>query len=290
MSAYFLKHHPILDEAWGEIDHSLRYPDRQDDPDLSRKMILLNQSINTCEESANTYFKEFQSRTIDSIDQVVNEAKYIINNDENHIDVGSSVDDLTSSEHISNNILKQIAFNSDAIRYFETIKQSMPSEAIAKQLEAYKAVSMPAVEAIAKQLEIYRAASMPSEAIAKQLEIYRAASMPAVEAIAKQLEIYRAASMPSEAIAKQLEIYRAASMPSEAIAKQLEIYRAASMPSEAIAKQLEAYKAVSMPSEAIAKQLERYRAISKPIEKISKQFNISTHPNNKKKKDSDDPE
>ena len=238
MSAYFLKHHPILDEAWGEIDHSLRYPDRQDDPDLSRKMILLNQSINTCEESANTYFKEFQSRTIDSIDQVVNEAKYIINNDENHIDVGSSVDDLTSSEHISNNILKQIAFNSDAIRYFETIKQSMPSEAIAKQLE-----------------------------------IYRAASMPAVEAIAKQLEIYRAASMPSEAIAKQLEIYRAASMPSEAIAKQLE-----------------AYKAVSMPSEAIAKQLERYRAISKPIEKISKQFNISTHPNNKKKKDSDDPE
>lgn len=49
----------ILDEAWGEIDHHIRYPDFQNDLDLERKMSVLNGAINGCEELTSTYFNYF---------------------------------------------------------------------------------------------------------------------------------------------------------------------------------------------------------------------------------------
>ena len=52
----------ILDEAWGEIDHYIRYPNHQDDVDLERQMTILNGAINGCEELATTYIKYFQDR------------------------------------------------------------------------------------------------------------------------------------------------------------------------------------------------------------------------------------
>ena len=52
----------ILDEAWGEIDHYIRYPDHQDDEDLKRKMTILNGAINGCEELATNYIEYFQNK------------------------------------------------------------------------------------------------------------------------------------------------------------------------------------------------------------------------------------
>lgn len=49
----------ILDEAWGEIDHHIRYPDFQNNLELERKMSILNGALSGCEELTSTYFTHF---------------------------------------------------------------------------------------------------------------------------------------------------------------------------------------------------------------------------------------
>ena len=60
----------ILDEAWGEIDHHIRYPDHQHDEDLKRKMTILNGSINGCEELATSYIEYFQNKNREVVKDV----------------------------------------------------------------------------------------------------------------------------------------------------------------------------------------------------------------------------
>ena len=60
----------ILDEAWGEIDHHIRYPDNEDDPELLRKMSILNGQISGCEEHASqsyVYFTELEATKPESV-------------------------------------------------------------------------------------------------------------------------------------------------------------------------------------------------------------------------------
>ncbi|ENX33383.1 hypothetical protein F889_02933, partial [Acinetobacter colistiniresistens] len=60
----------ILDEAWGEIDHFIRYPDHQNDEDLQRKMTILNGAINGCEELATNYIEDFQNKTLEVVKDI----------------------------------------------------------------------------------------------------------------------------------------------------------------------------------------------------------------------------
>lgn len=49
----------ILDEAWGEIDHHVRYPDNEDNIELLRKMSILNGQLSGCEEYATQSYNYF---------------------------------------------------------------------------------------------------------------------------------------------------------------------------------------------------------------------------------------
>lgn len=54
----------ILDEAWGEIDHHIRYPDFEHNEELKRKMSILNGAISGCEELTSNFFKDFNELRI----------------------------------------------------------------------------------------------------------------------------------------------------------------------------------------------------------------------------------
>lgn len=56
----------ILDEAWGEIDHHIRYPDFENHIDLKRKMSILNGAISGCEELTSNFFKDFNELRVKS--------------------------------------------------------------------------------------------------------------------------------------------------------------------------------------------------------------------------------
>ena len=49
----------ILDEAWGEIDHHVRYPNNEYNSELLRKMSILNGQISGCEEYATQSYNYF---------------------------------------------------------------------------------------------------------------------------------------------------------------------------------------------------------------------------------------
>ena len=51
----------ILDEAWGEIDHHVRYPKFEHHPELKRKMSVLNGAISGCEELTSSFYSYFNS-------------------------------------------------------------------------------------------------------------------------------------------------------------------------------------------------------------------------------------
>ena len=67
----------ILDEAWGEIDHFIRYPDHQNDEDLQRKMTILNGAINGCEELATNYIEDFQNKTLEVVKDIFLEEEVV---------------------------------------------------------------------------------------------------------------------------------------------------------------------------------------------------------------------
>lgn len=56
----------ILDEAWGEIDHHIRYPDFENHIELKRKMSILNGAISGCEELTSNFFKDFNELRVKS--------------------------------------------------------------------------------------------------------------------------------------------------------------------------------------------------------------------------------
>lgn len=58
----------ILDEAWGEIDHHIRYPNFEHHPELKRKMSILNGAISGCEELTSHYFNYFNKLSVKSIE------------------------------------------------------------------------------------------------------------------------------------------------------------------------------------------------------------------------------
>lgn len=85
----------ILEEAWGEIDHHIRYPDFEDNLELQRRMSILNGALASCEQLTSNDFDLFidLSKTELSLeDQSLND------NDEN---TTQSTDNV--SESVKNN-------------------------------------------------------------------------------------------------------------------------------------------------------------------------------------------
>ncbi|HEE6562943.1 TPA: hypothetical protein R7S29_003260, partial [Acinetobacter baumannii] len=87
----------ILDEAWGEIDHSIRYPDHQNDEDLQRKMTILNGAINGCEELATNYIEDFQNKTLEVVKDIFLEEEVVAE----HVDSEEVVAEHVDSEEVA---------------------------------------------------------------------------------------------------------------------------------------------------------------------------------------------
>ena len=128
----------ILDEAWGEIDHFLRYPDHQEDAQLKRQMTVLNGAINGCEELVTTYFKEFQERNFQILPEVESTLSHITQN--NVPDDGNTAKDIANQN--LDEELKKLALYSDTSKYLKNL--GIHSE-FAKQQAALRSVSVPAV-------------------------------------------------------------------------------------------------------------------------------------------------
>ncbi len=63
----------ILDEAWAEIDHFVRYPHNMDNSELVRKMSVLNGQISACEELASHSYKYFSSIEFSATQKIVDD-------------------------------------------------------------------------------------------------------------------------------------------------------------------------------------------------------------------------
>lgn len=107
----------ILDEAWGEIDHFLRYPDHQEDPQLKNQMTVLNGVINECEELVTSYFKEFQERNIQILPEVESELSHIAQ--KNISNNGNTVKDIAVQN--LDEELKKLALYSDTSKYLKNL-------------------------------------------------------------------------------------------------------------------------------------------------------------------------
>ncbi|MGP4951025.1 hypothetical protein ACTXGO_02470 [Psychrobacter sp. T6-1] len=94
----------ILDEAWGEIDHHIRYPDFEHNEDLKRKMSILNGAISGCEELTSNFFKDF------------NELRIKINNESELLDDESPSEPSSTQEETSNSRSNVTEFIEDSAK------------------------------------------------------------------------------------------------------------------------------------------------------------------------------
>ncbi|ENW26951.1 hypothetical protein F925_00040, partial [Acinetobacter lwoffii NCTC 5866 = CIP 64.10 = NIPH 512] len=140
----------ILDEAWGEIDHHIRYPDHQNDEDLKRKMTILNGAINGCEELATSYIEYFQNKNREVVNNVLLEpVKEGVSTEDSHgdqgpVEEGVSTEDsqeLVKDMYIEDDVavdfkaaLNDLALQSDVNR-ITTLAYPSFSEKLHKQLE-----------------------------------------------------------------------------------------------------------------------------------------------------------
>lgn len=85
----------ILDEAWGEIDHHVRYPDNTDDPELLRKMSILNGQISGCEEHASQSYNYFTELELTKLEESKSEPPEIL---ENETVVSELIEDSAKAE------------------------------------------------------------------------------------------------------------------------------------------------------------------------------------------------
>jgi ppGpp synthetase/RelA/SpoT-type nucleotidyltranferase len=106
----------ILDEAWGEIDHYIRYPNHQDDEELKRQMTVLNGAINGCEELSTTYIGKFREKSFQAVQEIFLEEQGLsesFEHDKNTIEEKVTIDRSVES---SQKILQDLAVESDLSR------------------------------------------------------------------------------------------------------------------------------------------------------------------------------
>ncbi len=70
----------IFEEAWGEIDHHIRYPNFEKHPELVRRMSILNNVISGCVELVNSdydFFNELNKELLETKENVLNDENLI---------------------------------------------------------------------------------------------------------------------------------------------------------------------------------------------------------------------
>lgn len=191
----------ILDEAWGEIDHFLRYPDHEEDAQLKRQMTVLNGAINGCEELVTTYFKEFQERNIQILPEVKSEIKQMTQRD-------TSENTKTSKGAESQNLdekLKNLALYSDTSKYLKNL--GIHSEFAKQQAIINEALNGSANVWAKQQAILNEALSGPANVWAKQQAILNEAlSGPANIWAKQQAALQNALVGPASTWAKQQAI------------------------------------------------------------------------------------
>lgn len=106
----------ILDEAWGEIDHYIRYPNHQDDEDLKRKMTVLNGAINGCEELSTSYISTFRQKNLQVVEEILSEELVPVEASKDNKKIIKEPELEDSSAETSQEILSKLAFESDLSR------------------------------------------------------------------------------------------------------------------------------------------------------------------------------
>ncbi|MCK0913915.1 RelA/SpoT domain-containing protein [Acinetobacter pittii] len=106
----------ILDEAWGEIDHYIRYPNHQDDEELKRQMTVLNGAINGCEELSTTYIEKFRSKNLQAAQEIFSDKQEFFESSEE--DKTTVDEEVTVDKSLENSqkILQNLAVESDLSR------------------------------------------------------------------------------------------------------------------------------------------------------------------------------
>lgn len=120
----------ILDEAWGEIDHHIRYPDNEDDPELLRKMSILNGQISGCEEHASqsyVYFTELEATKPESI--------AILENKNTLFDLVEDTSKIEGDVEDAENAKSSVAINDTSIKTFQNIDHMLRLSKILKSTQ-----------------------------------------------------------------------------------------------------------------------------------------------------------
>ncbi|MDC4862511.1 hypothetical protein NQ912_02735 [Acinetobacter baumannii] len=194
----------ILDEAWGEIDHFLRYPDHEEDAQLKRQMTVLNGAINGCEELVTTYFKEFQERNIQILPEVKSEIKQMTQRD-------TSENTKTSKGSESENLdekLKNLALYSDTSKYLKNL--GIHNEFAKQQAILNEALSGPANVWAKQQAILNEALSGPANIWAQQQAALQNALVGPASTWAKQQAILQNNLVgPASILAKEQAILEA---------------------------------------------------------------------------------
>lgn len=194
----------ILDEAWGEIDHFLRYPDHEEDAQLKRQMTVLNGAINGCEELVTTYFKEFQERNIQILPEVKSEIKQMTQRD-------TSENTKTSKGVESQNLdekLKNLALYSDTSKYLKNL--GIHSEFAKQQAIINEALNGSANVWAKQQAILNEALSGPANVWAKQQAALQNALVgPAITWAKQQAILQNSLVGPASILAKEQAILEA---------------------------------------------------------------------------------
>lgn len=121
----------ILDEAWSEIDHRIRYPDFEKHEELQRKMSVLNGSISGCEELASRFFEDFKTLEISMLAD--NKNKLLDEQDSQRVprkatDSVSNIENLDARYEMSDQawdaIIKKAGISLERDRYLKVFEET----------------------------------------------------------------------------------------------------------------------------------------------------------------------
>jgi len=199
----------ILDEAWGEIDHFIRYPDHQDDAQLKRQMTVLNGAINGCEELVTTYFNEFQERNIQILPEVESELSHIT---QQNISNNSNTENDIADQNLDDE-LKKLALYSDTSKYLKNL--GIHNE-FARQHAAMQSTALGSLGEFIKQQEALRSVvSGPLGEFARQHAAIQSTALGSLGEFVKQQEALRSAvSGPLSEFARQHAALQSAAVSS----------------------------------------------------------------------------
>ena len=121
----------ILDEAWGEIDHHVRYPDNTDDPELLRKMSILNGQISGCEEHASQSYNYFTELELTKLKESESTPPETLENETVLIEDSAKVEDYVEDKKNSNSYE-----NPKLELYINSLEDSDPMSRLSKIIKS----------------------------------------------------------------------------------------------------------------------------------------------------------